>query len=88
MAPDNGKHMTLEKVAARIGVDVPIIRRAMVMARFDLSEQEWEIIAPLLPNKPLPLTTSRHVFRFGVISSPGNPHTLAIVSGGRNDNSR
>ena len=22
------------------------------MARFDLSDQEWSIVAPLLPNKP------------------------------------
>lgn len=33
------------------------------MARFDLSEKEWEIIAPLLPNKPrgVPRTDDRRV---------------------------
>ena len=33
------------------------------MARFDLSEREWEIIAPLLPNKPrgVPRTDDRRV---------------------------
>ncbi len=33
------------------------------MARFDLSEQEWSIIAPLLPNKPrgVPRTDDRRV---------------------------
>ena len=33
------------------------------MARFDLSEQEWAIIAPLLPNKPrgVPRTDDRRV---------------------------
>ena len=33
------------------------------MARFDLSDQEWSIIAPLLPNKPrgMPRTDDRRV---------------------------
>jgi len=33
------------------------------MARFDLSDQEWAIIAPLLPNKPrgVPRTDDRRV---------------------------
>ena len=39
-----------------------------MMARFDLSDQEWAVIAPLLPNKPrgVPRQDDRRVLN-GVI---------------------
>jgi transposase len=34
------------------GLDSRLLKRSLAMARYDLSETEWRLIEPLLPNRP------------------------------------
>ena len=52
------------------------------MARFDLTDREWAVIAPLLPNKPrgVPRVDDRHVL-YGIFETLAerSPDSLHLI---------